>query len=172
MAKMQVECGNCAKKFWVNKIKVFVFKLRYCPDCNIPMFCDNEKKTFTCPKCKQVIQVNALKNMKTEIKGTSRDFKERDRYMIKGYEVQKLEMPEKRVCVRCKALRIHIQHILNEDPNFTPSVLRELNKMSDIEFLETFFKHVQGQMRKNLAANPKIVKKIEQKSIDKNVIVD
>jgi uncharacterized protein YbaR (Trm112 family) len=174
MAKMQIECGNCAKKFFTNIIKVYVFKLRYCPDCHVPMFCDNDKKTLTCPQCKRIIELNDVNTvqLKTEMKGTSRDFEVRNRHAVKGYEIQKLEMPEKRVCTRCRHLRIHIQQTLNKDPTFTKSVLRELNAMSDTEFLEAFFKHVQVKLRENLAKNPQAIKKIEQRPLNSGLILE
>src|SRR3972149_2855984 len=118
MAKKQIECGNCAKKYFTTIIKVYVIKSRLCVECKVPTFCDSKAKTYTCPKCKKVIESKdtiGVAQMGVVIKDVTMDYIKRDTYDAKGYEIDKKEEPEKQICVKCEHLRAHIQDIIEKD---------------------------------------------------------
>ena len=99
-------CGNCGKRFSTRLVKVYVFKLRYCPekDCKGEMFSDNELKIHKCTKCGFIVKFDdekMLGSMGVAMKGTSRNKKAAEAMGREGYEITKVLIPEKQHCQRC-----------------------------------------------------------------------
>lgn len=156
MAKMQQECGHCAKKFFTTKIIVYVMKSRKCLECNIPMFC-HENKYYECPKCGNKIDLKdevAIASLPLEMKGTTRKFEERDKAISKGLEIEKIIVPEKRVCQRCENTTRHIRNIMEKQKNIPSSVKAKIRKLSDEDYLDYFYKHLQAKLRQENQSKP------------------
>jgi hypothetical protein len=166
MAKKQIECGNCTKKYFTNIIKVFVIKSRFCSDDQTPMFYDNIKKIYTCPKCSKVIEAKdtiTVAGLGMKIVDVTVDYHKRDEYITKGFEIDTKSEPEKQVCKKCENLRGHIQHIIDEDIDFHKNIKDELRSLSNIEFMETFFKDVQPYLKRLVSEHPQLIDQVSNK---------
>ena len=156
MAKMQQECMNCGRKFFTNKIKVYVFKERDCPDCKVTMFC-HDNLYYECLKCGKKFDLKdevAIASLSLHMKGTSRSFEEREKKVAKGLEAEKIEIPDNRVCRRCQNITAHIRNIIDKQENIPSSVKAKIRTLSDEEYLNTFFKHIQKQMKVDTQPKP------------------
>ena len=158
-----MECGHCGKKYFTNVIKVFVIKSRICPEDKVGMFSDPKAKTYTCPKCGKVIayaNTIAVTSLPVRIIDVVFDYHKRDDYALQGYDVEKSEEPEMQVCTKCANLRKHVENVIKNDPTFTEAIKKDLHELSNIEFMDAFFRDIQPEMKKALLNNPKMVSRV------------
>lgn len=166
MAKKQIECGNCAKKFFSTIVNVYIAKIRFCPKCKNPTFYNKQTDQYLCLKCGHIVSAKdeiAVAQMGVKIVDATAEYKKRDKYAKQGCFIEKKEEVEKTVCVRCEHLRANIQAKIDKDTDFTQAVKDELRGMSNIEFLSTFFRDVQPALKRIVANRPDIIKKVVQK---------
>jgi predicted RNA-binding Zn-ribbon protein involved in translation (DUF1610 family) len=171
MAKKQIECGNCAKKFFSTIINVYISKIRYCTKCKNPTFYDKKSEQYLCLKCGNIVPAKdeiAVAQMGVKIVDATADYKKRDKYASQGCFIEKKEEVEKTVCVRCEHLRTNIQNKIDKDTDFSKAVKDELREMSNIEFLSTFFRDVQPALKRIVAERPQIIKKVVPKIVQKS----
>lgn len=174
MAKIQEQCNNCGKKIFVNKVKVYVLKLRYCPTCDIPLFCHNNEGVTECLKCGLKVDLkdsDSVARLKLEMKGTTRKFTEAEVYESKGYEIQRIYVPEKHVCNKCQNLRKHIQSIVEKQENISTKFKGKIREMSDADYLMTFFKHIQKKLREENPTKGKDVPVFKPKILSEEEIL-
>jgi hypothetical protein len=90
----------------------------------------------------------------------TRDYHKQIYYENKGYEVEIRNESEKQICKKCENLRNHIQHIIDEDVDFNKIIKKDLKKLSNIEFMETFFKDVQPYLRRLISERPQLITQV------------
>jgi hypothetical protein len=104
--KSQQKCGECGKPFWVNMIKVFVFKRRFCPIDKTTLNISLDGETYTCPKCNKVIlkkDTTSFMSLGISIAGSTRSFFEAEKQRKTGeIEVEPVMVPEKQLCQKCR----------------------------------------------------------------------
>jgi len=115
MTKIQVECDRCHKKVWTPAIKVYVFKQRYCNECQSALKRNMEDiNKLYCPKCHREWDVRSVEisRLKLEMKGTTRDFMKAEEKRRQGLEVEKVNVPKNRMCQRCRNLQSRFGNLL------------------------------------------------------------
>jgi len=147
VAKKKIKCENCGRDVWVNLVKVYVFKLRYCPEkgCKGEMFSDNELKIHKCKKCGFEVKFDdekSLGSMGVAMKGTSRSKKVSEVMSREGYEVEKVLIPEKHYCQRCINMNKIIANMIRKETK-----KRDLRKLSKEEANEVIRKAVLRRLR-------------------------
>ena len=144
--KKQRDCERCGTKYTTGIIKVYVFKSRYCPSCDLPMFSDNVTKIHRCRRCGFEVQFNddnTIGKLKVVMRGATRDSVLVRKNKAKGYEADNKLEPKNRLCQRCRNIRQRIENEIIKRTNLDRGEIRKLSS-------DEVFNNLQTQLRQKI----------------------
>jgi len=151
-------------------VKVYVFKRRICPKCKEEMFSYNGSKVHKCKKCGLKVQFDdnkALGSMGVVMKGTTRDGKIMHQMSLKGFEVEKVLIPKKRYCQRCRNMATIIKNMIEKAKKKAGA--RELSPEETAEVIRNeVMKKLKEQHDKKVKKRKEAMERVEVKKAGKS----
>lgn len=179
MVRQMFPCPKCGNQFSTRMIKVYVFKLRYCPKkkCKGEMFTYNDEKIHKCKKCGFVVKFDdqmMLGSMGVTMKGTSRNKKAAEAMERDGYEVTKVLVPEKHYCQRCLNVDRMINNMVRKETMRRKRINREIpeeeaKEITREEVRKAVLQKLREQHQKEVERRKQEMEKNKQKMPEKFV---
>jgi len=168
MPQIQIECDECKKKFWTPVTKVYVFKQRYCNKCKPPQKLKVRGENLVCPKCGAKWKLdnhNAVAALRVEIVGTTRDFLLADKKRRSGIETEKILVPKKRLCQRCRNFKNMIVNAIRAEQKKAG-----VKELTDEQVKSMMVREMQQLLRKQFREmRRKEIMKKQQKEMEKEI---